>query len=217
MLAVTTFPEWGWDVYAKKCISSWLKSWPGSVRIYFEGAAPPKLEGAEFRPLSDVYGWKEFQQYRSPPRKASYLWDAKRFSHKVFAQLDTMDDTDRFWWLDADVEMIGEPNGLIEDITSTDFASFLGRDSYTETGVIAFNCLHDNFREFQRRYRRCYDAKVIYELRYWTDCHAFDYARDGKGNNLTPNGKGFNNVLKESPLGEYFTHHKGNLKMHLEE
>lgn len=217
MLAVTTFPEWGWDVYAKRCIETWVKRWPGSVLAYHEGQSPPVLAGVEFRPLSDCQGHDRFLA-RDVKQNVGFLHDVKRFCHKVFAQLDAMENHEKFWWIDADVEMKQEvPSELIEDVTDRAFVSFLGRNSYTETGVIAFNQSKRGFEEFKRVYRAAYDQGGIFSLPYWTDCHAFDYARNGGGHNLTPLGQGFDNVLRTSVLGPYMEHHKGKLKLQLEE
>ena len=222
MIAVTTFPEWGWDVYARHCIETWQKFWPGSVLAYYEGTAPPTpVAGVEFRPLSEIEGHDDFINL-GIPQPDSYMYDARRFSHKVFAQLDAMEDYDQFWWLDADVEMTSRVrDSLVQDITNQSFVAYLGRKgSYTETGVIAFNAFHDDFERFRKRYERCYLDPLgeggIYRLPYWTDCHAFDYARFDQGHNLTPEGKGVDNVLRISPLANCMVHHKGRLKLNLE-
>ena len=222
MKAVTTFPAWGWDVYARYCVDSWLQSWPGSVLAYYEGDAPPaSVTGVEFRPLSDVAGRAEFLDIELP-EPSSFLFDAKRFCHKVFTQLDAMASGEPFWWIDADVEMLRPiPAELIDDLTDRDFVAFLGRTSYTETGVIAFNPDKPGFNDFRNAYTAAYAAPFNHDgiLRrpYWTDCHAFDYARNGGGYNMTPDGRGFDNVMRSSPLGTYMEHHKGNLKLRLEE
>lgn len=218
MYCVTTFPPWGWDVYAHKCIQTWVKSWPGSVLAFYEGKAPPALiPGVEFRPLDENRDREEFLKI-AVPKTTSFLHDVKRFCHKVFAQLSVMDEFEQFWWLDADVEIKETPpDELLQDILNRSFVSFLGRDTYTETGVIAFNQMDEDFPEFRKRYRDCYMEGRVFELPYWTDCQAFDYARKGRGYNLTPDGRGVENVLRTSPLGRYMEHHKGRLKLNLEE
>jgi len=146
------------------------------------------------------------------------MYDVKRFCHKVFAQMLALEEHEQFFWLDADVELISTPpEELLEDIASRSFVSFLGRDTYTETGVIGFNREHPEFREFLNRYKDCYVGNQIFNLPFWTDCHAFDYARNGGGYNMTPHGRGVDNVLENSVLGNYMVHHKGNRKLKLEE
>ncbi len=217
MIAVTTFPRWGWDVYAEHCIKSWIKAWPGSVLAYFEGDAPPtRMPGVEFRPLDEIESRTAFLSSHIP-EPSSYLFDAKRFCHKVFAQLDALKEHDRMWWLDADVEAIRHiPEQVIENLTNKDVLAYLGRDTYTETGVIGFRRA-EGFDEFERKYAECYGPdRSLLKLRYWTDCHAFDYARAGMGFNLTPDGFGVSNVLEDSVLSPYLIHHKGNRKLRMD-
>lgn len=217
MLAVTTFPEWGWDVYAKRCVGSWVKAWPDSILAYYEGAAPPpSVPGVEFRPLQSEARDK-FLSIRVP-QPPNFLYDVKRFCHKVFAQLLAMGEVEQFFWIDADVEMTHPvPEMLLEEIMEQSFVSFLGRDTYTEAGLIAFNQKHEDWDDFEKRYRYCYEDAGIFKLPYWTDCHAFDFARAGGGYNMTPDGKGVDNVLPDSPLGDYMVHYKGLRKLKLEE
>jgi len=216
-LAVTTFPPNAWNVYAKTCLQRMAKLWPGSIRAYFEGHAPPAIEGVEFRPLSDLRAnlsvYRHEFTHRDIEKRSGFLWDAKRFCHKVFAQLDAAQDGEPFWWIDADVAMGRKvPRELLEQ---TDVVTFLGRDSYTETGLIGFNPKHPEWNGFAERYLSMYrDAKVL-NLAHWTDCHAFDAARSGMGENLTPNGKGFENVMADSKFGPYMAHFKGPLKAQL--
>jgi len=220
MLAITTFPPWGWEAYAKRCIDSWVKCWPGSVLAYFEGSAPPApaVPGIEFRPLDDIEERTQFLNREFAAPRNSYLYDVKRFCHKVFAQIDAAEEHEQFWWIDADVEMKSPiPDELIQEITNRSFVSFLGRDTYTETGVIAFNQYPVEADRFWDRYQACYNLGLIFKQPFWTDCHAFDFAREGGGNNLTPHGTGVDNVLRTSRLGKWMEHHKGNLKLKLEE
>lgn len=211
MLAITTFPPNAWHVYAKNCLERMVKSWPGPVRVYFEGSAPPTLEGIETRPLNSPH--RDAFLKRNIPKKAGFLWDAKRFCHKVFAQLDAMQDGEPFWWIDADVALFSKPPR--ELLEQTEMVTFLGRDSYTETGLVGFNPRHPDFRAFEERYRSMYTHGEILTLDCWTDCHAFDAAREGKGKNLTPNGRGYDNVMRDSEFGAYMAHFKGPLKAEL--
>ena len=211
MLAITTFPPAAWDIYAKVCLSRMVKFWPGSIRAYFEGPIPPTLEGVEFRPLDSP----ERQAFLDAPheQKKGFLWAAKRFCHKVFAQLEAAKEGEPFWWIDADVVMFKKvPEALLEQ---TELVTFLGRDSYTETGLIGFNPKHPDWEWFEDRYRKMYTEEMIYRLSAWTDCHAFDTARAGRGKNLTPYGRGFENVLLESEFAPYMAHYKGPLKLDL--
>lgn len=211
MLAVTTFHPKAWSLYAKNCLSRMVKLWPGSIRAYFEGDSPPHLDGVEFRPL-DMPERAAFLQ-REIEHRPGFLFDAKRFCHKVFAQLDAAKEGEPFWWIDADVAMFGKPPR--ELLEQSELVTYLGRDSYTETGLIGFNPQHPEWKWFEDRYRSMYTEAKLLELPYWTDCHAFDEARQGKGKDLTPNGRGFDNVLGRSVWGPYMAHFKGPLKTQL--
>jgi hypothetical protein len=211
VLAITTFPPNAWNVYAKTCVERMAKLWPGPVRVYFEGPSPPAVEGIEARPLHSPER-TEFLK-RNVPKKPGFLWDAKRFCHKVFAQLDAMQDGEPFWWIDADVAIFRKvPVSLLEQ---EDVVTFLGRNTYTETGLIGFNPKHPEFKWFEERYRSMYTDGTLLTLDCWTDCHAFDAARAGRGKNLTPKGQAFDNVMRESEFGAYMAHFKGPRKAEL--
>lgn len=214
MLAVTTFPPSHWDFYARRCVESMVKSWPGPVRVYFEGPAPPALDGIETRPLDSPERTEFLNRKIKKPRVANgFLWDVNRFCHKVFAQLDAMEDGEPFWWIDADVFLFSKvPEDLL---VQESFVTYLGRDSYTETGLVGFNPKHPRFQVFEDRYRRMYTQLDILGLKYWTDCHAFDAARENQGVNMTPNGRGFDNVMQDSKFGAYMAHFKGPRKAEL--
>lgn len=217
MIAVTTFPNWGWETYAEYCVRSWVSKWPGPILAYYEGdAPPPPVAGVVFRSLDSLGDRKKFLRFDvAQPR--SYLHDVKRFCHKVFAQLDALKEHDQVWWLDADVEaVLPISEDLINNLTHQSFVTYLGRNTYTETGVIGFNKAHPLFDEFESRYRSIYMTGQILHFPYQTDCHAFDYARKGQGHNLTPDGLGVNNVLEDSVLGTHLVHHKGNRKLRIE-
>jgi len=212
MLGITTFPPLGWNIYAKTCIARMVKLWPGSIRAYFEGQTPPGLDGVEFRPLDTISERVEFLARKVEERKG-FLWDVKRFSNKVFAQLDAAKDCEPFWWIDADVAIFKKvPRELL---AQEELVTYLGRSSYTETGLVGFNPKHPEWAWFEKRYRSMYTEGHIFALDCWTDCHAFDVAREGKGKNLTPDGEGFENVMARSAFGPYMAHYKGKLKLDL--
>lgn len=213
MLAITTFPPAALQGYAKVTLPRMAKLWPGSVRAYFEGTTPPALDGIEFRSLDVIPERREFLE-RDIPKKKGFLWDAKRFCHKVFAQLDAAKDGEPFWWVDADVLLLDKiPKEMLEQY---ELVTFLGRNSYTETGLIGFNPQHPEWQWFEDRYRSMYTEGTITSLPHWTDCHAFDWARAGKGMNLTPYGHGFKNVMDTSEFGPYMSHFKGIRKWNLQ-
>jgi hypothetical protein len=92
--------------------------------------------------------------------------------------------------------------------------AFLGRrESYTETGFIAFDTHHPDFSEFRLRYSDYYLKRHIVLLPYWIDCLAFDAAKhELSQKNLSPEGRGMEDVFSQSPLSEYMQHDKGERK-----
>lgn len=189
------------------------KFWPGSIRAYIESHAPPALDGIEYRPFNSPER-EAFLALPPPEPRKGFLWDARRFCHKVFAQLDAAKDGEPFWWIDADVLMKGTPPP--ELLEQTELVTFMGRDSYTETGLVGFNPKHPGWKRLAARYRGAYTDGWIYVQPGWTDCHALDFAREGQGKNLTPGGRGFDNVMRQSVFDPYMSHYKGPLKFELQ-
>lgn len=166
--------------------------------------------------LHDVPGWGSFQEDTKHIEPQSYLYDARRFSHKVYAQLDAFESGERYVvWLDADIVVKKEiTKRFLKGLLKENFCAFLGRQGcYTETGFIIFDTEHPDFPKFKERYSAIYNDRLLFMLPYWIDCLAFDAARDGlQARNLTPNVVGMVDVFSRSPLAEYMDHDKGNRK-----
>jgi hypothetical protein len=63
-------------------------------------------------------------------------------------------------------------------------------------------------------WRRLYTTGELFNLKGWTDCHAFDFVRtkclaEVDCENLTPWANGFAHVFLNGPLGAYMDHMKG--------
>ena len=142
-----------------------------------------------------------------------YLFDAQRFSHKVYAMLDAFQSRHRYVvWLDCDIEVIKRfGQSLIKRLLDGEMCAYLGRNGcYTETGVLAFDTHHEDFPEFEKRFRSFYDDRYIYMLDTFIDCMAFDHARQGLSQkNLTPEAMGMMDVFSTSPVSPYMVHNKG--------
>jgi len=216
MIAVTTFPPWAWDVYAKQAIESFLEYWPIPIVVYYESPPPLSDRRVGMRPLDSIPERAEFLE-REVPEVKDYRYDAKRFCHKVFAQLETLKEYEKVIWLDADVVTFREiPIRTLEMLLDGAAVTYLGRNTYTETGFVGFNKSDPDFSEFEKKYREMYTKGKILALPYHTDCHAFDEARKGiAGKNLTPFGKGMQDVFNMSVLGQYAAHFKGPRKVQL--
>jgi len=217
MIAVTTYPEWAWDVYADIMVTSFLKHWPIPLLLFADSPPPLSHDRLGVRPLSSLTERNEFLagDHQWPPgRENFYMFDAKRFCHKVFCQIEALKEYDQVIWLDADVATFRDvPDEMIDHVMEEDI-NYLGRQgNYSETGFIGYN---NPGHEFIDRYRSYYTDREIYKLPYWTDCHAFDAARGFGGNNLTPQGRGVEDVFSQCILGDYCTHLKGNRKFNIQ-
>lgn len=163
--------------------------------------------------LHDVPGWEDFQDSVAHIESLSYLYDAGRFAHKVYAQLDAFESDERYVvWLDADT-VIKKPfdSSFLENLLNDKMCAYLGRKgTYTETGFLIFDTEHEDFPAFEKRYREMYDDRILFMLMYWIDCCAFDTSIQGlEVENLTPDAAGMVDVFSLSPLADYIEHNKG--------
>jgi hypothetical protein len=201
----------GYQKYGKKLAKQLGDNLKVPARVYTEDDLT--IPNVEVKSLHDVPGWKSFYEDTAHIEPQTYLFDARRFSHKVYAQLDAFESKHRYVvWLDGDV-VIKKPFGqkFIKNLLDGEMCAYLGRQqSYTETGFIAFDTHHPDFPEFKKRYRDWYDKRHIFMLPYWIDCMAFDASIFGlSGKNLTPEGRGMMDVFIASPLADYMDHDKG--------
>ena len=211
MLLVTSLGKKGYQQYGKKIAKQLSGKLMLPSVVYTEDDLT--IPGVEVKSLHDVPGWKSFYEDTAHIKPDTYLFDARRFCHKVYAQLDAFESRHRYVvWLDGDV-VIKKKFGVrfIKRLLDGEMCAYLGRErSYTETGFIAFDTHHPDFPEFKKLYRNWYDLRYIFMLPYWIDCMAFDASKHGlSGKNLTPEGKGMMDVFVTSPLAPYMDHDKG--------
>ncbi len=178
---------------------------------------PERFEGrAKVRQLDTVWGWKEFQEDTKHIVAESFLFQASKFSHKVYAQLDAFKSGHRYVvWFDADVVFKAElTEKFLKQLVKGYFCAYLGRnDCYSETGFLIFDTKHPDFPKFVKRYEEFYNKRLLFLLDYWIDCRAFDTARHGlQARNLTPDVTGMVDVFDQSPLKDICDHDKGALK-----
>jgi hypothetical protein len=216
---VTSFHEEAYS-YAKDCLSTLEKHFPGKIVAYIEGGSydHPKVEFRDFWAINGVKDYLE-KLKRHPGGdgvlngKYDFRYDANKFCRKVFAQDAVFDEDQYVFWFDADCivkKPIPEP--LLVSLVEKPFA-YLGRgaNSYTETGWLGFNTKHRDFSAFRGKYLPYFTTgRIFSQLKGWHDCIAFDYAREGiEGNNLTPRGMAMDSVIQDSPIGKYVAHLKG--------
>lgn len=232
MKFVTTFSKSGYDTYAQGLLNS-KENLPGELIYYAEFP----LEGS--RNLFDIPGCATFLQYiqKTPLAQGkvttpegtgyNYNYDAWKFSRKVFAQFDVLKNhLGKVFWVDADCVIKKPiPKEFLEDIFDGKALAYLGRKGfYTETGFVGFDTQHPDFRAFLEKYIECYQRGILFTLKRWHDCEAFDWAmmHSGvEGNNLSeffriPPNRQMTleelDVMNRSVLGEYIEHKKGGKK-----
>lgn len=236
MLAVTTFSKSGYETYARQMIDTVIEHWPTKLIIYTEFPLEIESDKVEVRDFFSIPGTEPFYQYlREVPvahgkvnNGYNYNYDAWKFTRKVFAQYDVLKNADeKVFWLDADTEVKKPvPEAFLEGIFDGKAIAYLGRKGfYTETGFIGFDPQAVGFKEFLDAYITCLQKGILFTLKRWHDCEAFDWAmrQSGvSGNDLSPwfsipgHRKmriGELDVFDRSVLGEYLVHHKGPRKM----
>lgn len=162
--------------------------------------------------------------------RIQYNWrmDAVKWCHKVYALTDlsleiSEKETKGGWliWLDADT-VTTKPfseEKLLNILPEKAEVVHLGRKDidYSETSFMAFNLDYESPHYLLADLRGCYDIGETVMYREWHDGFIFErllkiYIAHGmKVHNLTPNVKGLE-AFKNSPLSQYMTHYKGNLK-----
>lgn len=200
----------------------------------------PKSDVIEYRNLNDI---QEMLDYRERMKvhdgtqggRTPYNWrlDAIKWCHKVYAMTDlafemmedeAYDESNWMIWLDADTVTTKRLD--VERVASwlPDKADLvhLGRKDvdYSETSFMGFNLSSHNACSILADFRGCYTIGETIAYREWHDGFIFErllniYKAHGMvTNNLSENVSGLA-AFAQSPLSEYFTHFKGNLKKKL--
>ena len=252
MKSLTVVTTWGskyWPSPVQAGIQSTVKNWPGHAKILLY---PDDVSQQLSLPRTEYYNLckeqpklKEFiDRHKNNPKfnprikqtekekrdfdknTQIYIYDAVRFSYKVFACIDAWQKTkpDMLWFLDADIITFDKiPMSWLEHIIpDKSFTSYLGRPKkgFSETGYYAFNTAHKYAREFFERWQTYYDKDRFLELKGYTDSFTFDGARielekEGKIKNEDLNdgrfagGRRSRHPFINSELGQYMDHLKG--------
>lgn len=218
---VSTFSDQGYKDYAKHFVDSLKNNLDNSVEVFLyvdnkklfkstQNIHTINLEKA----VPDLVNFKSRNKDKT---FKNFLWDAVRFSHKSYAiwHAAMNSGVDILIWLDADTELIEyvPAEYLKKFLPESYFTSYLGRDSYSETGFIAFDLRNLYTTDFFIIFKNYYDSDKIYTLEGYTDCHVFDATRKElenqnkiKGYNLTPTD--IKNHFNQTFAG-YMIHLKG--------
>lgn len=215
MKCVTTFSPEGYNEYGERFLHSYVKHVKIPLVAYVEDTPPFKHQLIEYRDIYGIPDLSSFLNHAKSYKTPNYLYDAGKFSHKAYAQIDCLEKNpkEEIFWLDADVVFFDdvsewELKGYLKNVC----LAFLGRNTYSECGFIGFDTGHKHFPMFLSHYRDMYYKRRIFELQHWTDCHAFDHARRGIASNDLTGGTGMQHVWCESPLAKFSDHIKGKRK-----
>jgi hypothetical protein len=227
VIAVTTFSPKGYEAYGKDLLRSLSDNFPGETVAYVDEFVDD-LPNVTQKLLRKVHGHDAFiaNCSKSPIFSGRveggyfYTWDAIRFCHKVFAQIDTLQShAGKVFWFDSDCIL---KKTISEEFLSSLFdgktLSILGRPGfYTETGWVGFDTKGEKFSEFLNWYIDHYRKGLIFTLEGWHDCYALDNSIALSGvpvNDLVENWNMGDklDVLEDTKLGEYLIHLKGNKK-----
>lgn len=238
--AVTCYNTKGFYQTGNLLIKSFIEFWPKevSLTVYLDDPIPKqdliKDDTHKSRVTYKILDNKDLLSFKERHRnnkKAhglsedqtsdyNYRTDAVRFSHKVFALFQFLEEneTDLLIWLDGDSRThstigIGNIESWCPD---GKFAGYLARPwMYTETGFHIFNMKHEIANDFLDTWKQYYIDDSIFRLDMWTDCHTYDDAMKkfdvNQWHNLSPNIK-HNHPFINGPLGEFMDHMKGDRK-----
>ena len=203
--------------------------------------AEPELSQFKKRHQNDPVACGKIQQIKNGVRrpaalkkqggldrdKESFLWDAVRFSNKVFCIINAVrnsPDHDYIVWIDADT-YTHKPfsNSFLESLLPRDtMLTYLGREKgsqkiYPECGFVGYNLRHLEIQNFINDWERLYSNDEIFNLLEWHDSAVLWYLSKKyvAEKNVTINdighGAGANghHVFVNSKLGEYIDHFKG--------
>lgn len=250
---VTTFNDDGYNRYGKNMIECFDKYWDKDVDlyVYYEESKPThsssRVHYVSLNEVSpDIVAFK--QKYKNDPvangnigispngisrpekvsekwkSKSSFLWDAVRFSHKVYAICHAARnvEADVLIWMDADI--VTHDNMTLQFLsgyTPEDvYTCSLKRDGkYTECGFVSYNLRHPYNETFMSRWENLYNSGELFDMREWHDSYVYDQVRiqlenENKITSHSYSGEYSNtgHPFVNCELGNYMDHLKGNRK-----
>ena len=165
--------------------------------------------------------------------KESFLWDAVRFSNKVFCVINAVrnsKDYDYVVWLDADTFTFRPvPIDFLEKLLPANtMVTYLGRENpklndggkYPECGFVGYNLNHPETQNFINEWELLYTQDTVFKILEWHDSYVFWHLtkkfRTEKNIKVNDIGKWVgvkgHHVFVNSELGQYIDHMKGDRK-----
>ena len=165
--------------------------------------------------------------------KESFLWDAVRFSNKVFCIVNAVrnsNDYDYVLWIDADTFTFRPvPLDFFSKLLPEDtMLTYLGRENptlndggvYPECGFVGYNLKHLETRNFIDDWEQLYTTGNVFKILEWHDSFVFWHLSKiyKEQRSITVNDIGYDKGVKghhvfiNSELGLYMDHFKGKRK-----
>ena len=165
----------------------------------------------------------------------SFLWDAVRFSNKVFCVVNAVRNSqgyDYVLWIDADTFTFRPVptdffTGLLPKET---MLTYLGREDptvvtggiYPECGFVGYNLAHPETQNFINDWEQLYITGDVFKILEWHDSYVFWHLSKiyRAKKNILVNDIGYHKGVKghhvfiNSELGLYMDHFKGKRKLH---
>ena len=207
MRVVTCMSTAGYEEYGRRFMET-AHHWPYPVTVYSEDDLP-----VAHKRLDDP-AYLRFTQDADATH--DYRFQARRFSHKVFAVLDAARAGGRMIWIDADTVAFKDiPKEFLACLLPPGkHIAYLGREKmHSECGFVLYDC--DKLGEFFAKWRDLYVTGDIFDLPEWHDSYVFDHLREKlkiPSENISGPGKRAHHPFINSPLGKYLDHMKGNRK-----
>ncbi len=260
---ITSYKPGTWTEYAKRAVDSVLLNWPADteVVVYHEAQqqdifehervtfidiheAQPELVKFKERHKNDPVANGELQEIPNGVKRAgsgpnavgkgSFIWDAVRFSNKVFCvthAIKNSDTHDYVIWLDADTYTFRPmPKEFLIKLMPTDsMLTYLGRvnpglndgGKDPECGFVGYNLRHPEIQNYNTDWENMYIQDKVFDLKLgWTDCSTLWHLSKiyVKDKNVKVNDIGRwkgvkgHHVFINSELGLYMDHFKGKRK-----
>lgn len=243
IVCITSMDQNYYNRIGKLMLQSWSKRWfkDSTLVVYNEGFnVPTNINNIQTK------NWnKHCNKDWSIFSKKTDSVPVKKFAKKGFAFLHGMKtlDFDLLIWIDADILFYQDVNkrDILNILPSTKLIAFFDtyyqlNPDYTleeyndpkrtisaaESGFVIVNKNHYNFNQFVKNYEKYYTAHNKPEcLGNWYDgnicsASAFDFRHDIIDMSKFRTTNKTQTPLNYSWLGEYFRHHKGNVKSKLD-
>ena len=204
---VTTMNKKLFDDYGKDLLVSYMNTsqkYPIYVYVEDDIQKYPIMKNVIYVPLfEEEPECENFVRRNKNKEVASFMFDAVRFSYKVFAQCNASKHGGKMYYVDGDSVFTKTMDDEILDMLLPDktcVSHYYRQGMYTETGFIGFNMNHECMQYFIEHYRNLYINDTVYGLSHYTDCHTFDNTRKIMTNK-------FSDEYYEKKLGDGGTGH----------